>query len=166
VGGAANTPTLSPVRFLKAKQELLNYGPISESRRHISDRRCAIEWGEGKSICLLGSSLSELQLLRSVRRQVVDRIVGIHSRSVGGGEGMIGRMTRGDFNSLSEDDRWATAIGHDIVPSAPDPTLQETIDAQAAIIAAQEQQLQNATVAINHAAQVVGRYLEARSQTP
>ncbi len=78
---------------------------------------------------------------------------------------MIGKMTKADFDRLDEDDRWMTVAGHDVTPSKPAPTLQEQIDDRDAIIAAQDQKLQEAAQVVTHAAQVVERYLEARSQS-
>jgi hypothetical protein len=76
---------------------------------------------------------------------------------------MIGRMTKEQFDRLDEDDRWMTVAGFkdsaDI--ELPLSAQEQAIADRDAIIAIQDQKLQEAEVVITQATQVISRYRDA-----
>jgi hypothetical protein len=77
----------------------------------------------------------------------------------------MGLMTKAEFNRLNSDDRSMIASGFqnsEDVDLPLDPKDQAIADRDA-IIAAQEQKLQEATAVVNQAAQSIARYVEGRS---
>ena len=81
---------------------------------------------------------------------------------------MLGRMTKDEFDRLDEDDRWMTVAGFQNSEDVDLPLSdqEQAIADRDAVIELQNQKLQECASVMTNAAQVVGRYMEARSQTP
>lgn len=78
----------------------------------------------------------------------------------------MGRMTKAEFDRLSEDDRWVTVAGFNGPPIEPEPTEHEKAIAERdAIIAVQNEQLIAANEAIQGATQAIARHVERTRNT-